>query len=239
MKFPCTMQVSALLLALSTSAANAAIVNNGLSGNTEYDGWDNLSSSALSTADLASGFGSNEAGSGDAVLTRQTGGFYPASASLYSFSSNSILEVADATAIAGLETVVFTVQTWANPSFGDGSTAAGSIANGPTLNLNGGADALAADYIGVEYLGPFSGGGFDVDSYAYTYQWDLSSLGAITSFDLEWEQIVHAGVLALQLEQSDSFTVAASVSAVPVPAAVWLMLSGVGALMSMRRRETV
>lgn len=208
--------------------ADAALVSNGLTGGTEYDGWIDLKSGTLTTGDLTSGFGSNESGSGNAVLTRTSGAHYPAGSSLYSFSSNSTFEVADVSALSDVNTVVFSILTW--PNGGDGSTPAGSINSGPTLNFNGGAQAIAADYVGAVSVGTIDFGG-PVETFAYTFQWDLSSIGdVITSYDVDWEQIVHAGVLGLQLESSDTFTMSTALAPAAAPEPGSAALVGLGLL---------
>lgn len=229
--------IGAAVLAVAVPSAHASFVDNALTGNIEYNGWDVLNNSALNSTQLSAGFTANEAGSGDATLTMLSGAHFPAGSSIYSFGGDSMFSVADATAISGIETVVFSILTWPNPSFGDGSTAAGAVSVAPVLSYNGGTQALAADYIGANDEGPFSGGGFDVDTFSYTYQWDLSLLAGITDYDIEWGQINHTGLLALQLEQSDSFTMSAAV--VPVPAAVWLFGSGLLGLVGIARRRRV
>lgn len=232
--------VAATLVALAVSAASshAAFVSNGLTGNTDYDGWADLRAGTpgLSSATLASGFGSNEVGSGDAVLTRTGGAHFPASSSLYSFSVDSTFQVAEAVALADVKTIVFSILTW--PSVGDGSTAGDALSGLPVLNINGGTDAIPADYAGFEFFGAGSLGGFDVDTYAYTFQWDVTSLGSVTSFDVDWGQRVHAGVVGLQLEQSDVFSLSTAVASVPEPTTIAIVgLAGCGLLASRLRRR--
>jgi hypothetical protein len=232
--------IAAALLAFTVSAASsqASFITNGLTGNADYDGWVNLKSGTpgLSSATLATGFGSNEAGSGDAALTRTSGAHFPASSSLYSFSVDSTFQLADTTALADVKTIVFSILTW--PSVGDGSTAADALSAMPVLNLNGGADAIPADYTGFEFFGAGSLGGFDVDTYAYTFQWDVTSLGSVTSFDVDWGQRVHAGVVGLQLEQSDVFSLSAAVASVPEPNTLAIVgLVGCGLLAGRLRRR--
>jgi len=219
------------------------IVMNNLSGNVEYDGWDSLTSSTpgLSTTVLstAPGFGSNEAGSGDANLLRTSGAHFPASAGLYSFGGHSTFEIADTSALSDVQTAVFSIQTWPNPDFGDGSTSAGSLNLAPTLNFNGGSQALTAGYTGVQYVGPFTFGGQSVNLHNYTFQWDLSSVGdSITSYDINWGQIVHTGVRGLQVESADVFSMSTAVTVVPEPASSALLGLGCILLIGLRRRRS-
>ena len=207
----CAMVV-ALLAAYSAQSASAALVNNNLSGKVEYDGWNSLTASTpgLSTAVLttAPGFGSNEAGSGNANLLRTSGGHYPAGSSLYSFSTPSTFEVSDTSALSNVGTVVLTINSWRNVI---------SYTVPPTLNYNGGAQALVPTYTGVAEAGMIDFGG-PVQTYYDTFQWDLSAIGAtITSYDIDWGQQVHAGVIALQLESADVFSQSLATIAVPEP----------------------
>lgn len=222
-------QIIAGLVALVAGIghANAAIATNNLTGTTSYDGWAPLNSSALTTAQLTAGFGSNEAGSGDATLTRVSGAHYPAGSSLYSFSVDSTFSVFDTTAVSGLETVVFSIKTWLNGD--EWNTAA------PSLSFNGGSQSLLADLAGSKLDGTIDFGG-PIDTYVYTYQWDLTGQ-SVSSFSVNWGQLVHTGVIALQLEQSDTFTASSEIAAVPVPAAVWLFGSGLLGLAGVSRHR--
>lgn len=219
----------ALAIALLQQSIQAAIVTNNLSGNVEYDGWDSLTSTTpgLNVTVLSTtGFGSNEAGSGDAVLTRTSGSHYPASASLYSFGGNSTFEVSDSSALSDVNTVVFSIVSWRNGGV--------AINAGPSLNYNGGSQALAPDYLGEAEYGTIEFGG-TITTYAYTFQWDLSSVGdTITSYDVDWGQIVHAGVLAIQLESADVFSRSAAV--VPEPSCGLLVVLGLAAFADARRQ---
>ncbi len=219
--------VGLIALAAGISQAHAAIATNNLTGTIAFDGWEDLKAGTLTTAQLTAGFGSNEAGSGDALVTRVSGGHYPSGSSLYSFTTDSSFSVSDATAVSGLETVVFSIKTWLN---GDAWSAAA-----PTLSYNGGSQSLAAGLTGSKTDGSIDFGG-PIDLYTYTFQWDLSGLG-VNSFNVNWGQLAHTGVLALQLEQSDTFSVSSEVAAVPVPAAAWLFGSGLLGLAGVSRRR--
>ncbi len=211
----------AMLLSGIAPLASASLVDNNLTGTVDYDGWDDFSG-----VSGAFPYGSFEAGSGDAELERISGGHFAATSSLYSFSTDSVLSVYDNTALAGVGTVVFSIETWLNED-----TWATAL---PTLSYNGGSQSLAADLVGSQAgTADISFGGEELDTYVYTFQWDITNSGA-TAFNVDWGQKVHTGVIALQLEQSDTFSVSPAVSAVPVPAAAWLFgsallgLAGVG-----------
>lgn len=227
-----TVVASAIaMLALTFSfMVNAKIVENGLTGNVGYDGWDSLGGIpgyGFGTS-WASPLGSFESGSGDADLNRNSGGHFSATLGLYSLSGPSNLSVDDSSAIAGLETVVFSVDT----TLGAEDLA---LLSTPTLSYNGGTQSLIADFDFSSALPTATGTPFgDVDAFAYTFQWDLSGM-AVTSFNIDWDQQLHSVVRGLQLEQSDSYSLA-NAQVVPVPGAAWLFASA-GLLLTAFRRE--
>lgn len=232
------MQTSAVGLVvsaglLSTTAAHAKIVENDLQGNVQFDGWDQLGGIpgygigdvgpiAPPNTPWPAPIGSNEAGSGDAFVTRTFGTHYSASSALYSFAGPSGFLLGDATAIAGLANVVFSVADWV----GDSPT------GDPVLNYNGGSQALVADFTSVSAFGSIDFNG-TIDINARTFQWDLSSLGPVTDFAITWTQGSSAGITALQLEQSDVFSLA-SATPVPHPSTAVVVLGG---MLAARRRR--
>ena len=218
------------LTAMISVVSHAAIVDNGLSGNINYDGWDVLGgvSGYGSGTTWATPMGSMELGSGDAGLDRISGGHYSASFGLYSPSGTSVFSVVDSTAVAGLETVVISI---------DSLLGADDIAllSNPVLNFNSGSQQAIADYSFSTVLPTQTGTPFgDVDPIAYTFQWDLTGLG-VTSFAVNWEHQVHSSLRTIQLEQSDTFSVA-NAQVVPVPAAAWLFGSACVGIFAVRRK---
>ena len=214
---------------LLAASASAKIVENGLGGNVAFDGWDVLGGIA------GYGFGSSwvtplgsfEAGSADATLDRVNGSHYSATGGLYSFSGSTEFVVGDATALASVETVVFSINTTL------GADDLGLLSN-PVLNYNGGTQSVLADYDFTTALSQVNSPFGLVDAFVHTFQWDVSGLG-VSAFDVVWDQQLHASVLSLQLEQSDSFSIA-NAQVVPVPAAGWLFASAGLALSLLRRR---
>ncbi|AGA27940.1 hypothetical protein [Singulisphaera acidiphila] len=200
----------------------AALVNPGLSGTTEYDGWVGLTSGNYSGYPGFPGTGSwfaplapNQTGSGSAGVFKVSdgsgGGPFPASGSMYfgSFSATinaygGTLAVADSTPVTGVKNVVLQIQigeAWTYDFFGRAL---------PTLSYNGGTQALAATSSVV--LDRYYNGTVEMpsgleDVYINTYliQWDLSSLPSVTSFSISFDGVEHAQLYALQLDQSDEY----------------------------------
>ena len=124
----------------------------------------------------------------------------------------------------------------------------------PTLNYNGGSQAVAAtDWALLEALQvgtipmPTGPGGSMQDEPIYTntylMQWDVSALGPITDFNLSFTGVQHAQLYALRLDQSDEYVplgIFASAAAVPEPSsciAMGLALAMAGAFWHWRRRR--
>ncbi|MEM1186767.1 MAG: hypothetical protein AAGI53_17415 [Planctomycetota bacterium] len=215
------------------SVAQAKIVENDLTGNVQFDGWDSLGGLAGYGIGEVGPFappatawpapvGSMEAGSGDAILNRTFGTHYSASFSLYSFAGPSGFIVGDSSAISDLANVVFTIADWVGSS---PSTA-------PVLSYNGGTQSLAADFSFSSPFGSVDFGG-PIDVSARTFQWDLSGISGITDFSIAWTAGSSAGITGLQLEQSDVFSVA-SANVIPHPSTALVVL-GAG-LVARRRR---
>lgn len=231
------LAAAALLAFAGVAAANAthaAFVD--VTGSAAFDGFNQLTNARITTPQLVAGIASNVAGSAnDATLQRLSGGFYPASFGLYSWSTDSAFAVNVASAIAGLGTVTLQSFVTVDTSQGvDGLLQAGYL---PTLSINGGALTLAATSYTVT---PVSGG-FGMDgmplpaspnnpNYGY-FSWDLSGVTTpVTSFSVNFGLDTHASALAFQLDQS----VAAPV---PEPGTYALMLAGLGAVGFLARRR--
>ncbi|MFT3803621.1 MAG: PEP-CTERM sorting domain-containing protein [Burkholderiaceae bacterium] len=201
-----------------------------------FDGFNTLSSSRITAANLVSGITSNVAGSGDATFTRTSGAHYPATGGLYSFSGPSTFEVADSTVTANVDSVVF--QSFVNISNGaDGVWGLLSPQNLPTLSYNGGNQSLAATTQFTEPV-PYLDSTFtpvpaDPDNPNYArFTWDLSGVGApITSYTIDFGLDAHSQALAFQVNQ---------VVAVPEPEAFAMMALGMGVIgfVARRRRES-
>jgi len=79
--------------------------------------------------------------------------------------------------------------------------------------------------------------GLDEPVYVNTrgYQWDVSSLGAVTSFTIDFSGVTHSQIYALQLNQSSSFFATA---VVPEPGVVGFLTVG-ACFFLIRRRVCV
>lgn len=230
--------VAAALLAAagvaSASSTHAAFIDVVDSANS--DGFSNLTSARITTAQLVAGLASNvNDGTSDATLQRTSGSFYPASWGLYSFTSDSTFTINVANAVADLSSVVF--QSFINISQGangvDGLLQAGYV---PTLSYNGGTQALAGvlTTANLGYTDFFSGEWVDSDPNNPNYvtlAWDLSGVTTpITSFSINFGVDVHSNVLAFQVDQ---------VAAVPEPETYALMLAGMGVVGLVARRRKI
>jgi len=229
--------VAAAFVAAGTASANttnAAFVD--VAGSTSVDGFNELRAGRITTAQLVAGVASNVTGSdGNAVLSRTSGGFYPASFGLYSWSTDSSFKIEVASAIADLSQVTFQSFVTVDTSQGvDGLLQAGYL---PTLSYNGGTQALAASSYS---LTPVSGG-FGMDGTPLPasasnpnyglFTWDLSALPATaSSFTINFGLDIHSSALAFQLDQ-------VAVTAVPEPQTYALMLAGMGVVGLIARRR--
>jgi hypothetical protein len=231
-----------LALALP-GVAQATIVDPGLSGNTAFDEWVNLN--AATFPGISGGFpgsapwtgsaGSNAAGSGDAGLTKVSGAAFFATASIYAGgfsatpnSSGATMRVSEPTALAGVQTIVFQIDI--GEAFGydflDDVV--------PVLSYNGGSQnvaALTAQITGTvqngTFLNPVTMQEEPVFVNTWMLTWDVSGLGAITDFAVEWTDVMHSQIYGLRLDQSDV--------AVPEPGTLVLLVSGLFGLGTLGR----
>lgn len=254
----CRLALTVMLVSSASVGFGAmALINPGLTGNTQTDFWSqNRLSTVESPAGVFPGFGawpapgfiasstldvgSNGDGGLYKVANGPGGGPYPVSSSIYHGGTSSTpntlggtLGARDATPVAGVSNIVFQLQI--GEAFGH------DLFNGvlPVLNYNGGSQALAAltsVQIGHEFAGTFPDplGGADLSLFTNTYllQWDVTGLG-ITSIAVNFSGVQHSLVYQLQLNQSDVFV------SVPEPASVSLAslaLLGVVGLVWKKRR---
>lgn len=224
------------------------------SGSSGSDGWVNVNSANFSGYGGFPGntawpapIGSNKFGSGDAVLDRVAGsptggGPFLSSGSIYFGNYAQIpnalggtLRVTDPTPLADLKTLVFQIQI--------GEATGYDLYSAPALKINGGSSIVNPLFSGI--LNRFQNGtfpspatGLDEPVYVNTrgYQWDVSSLGAITSFAIDFSGVTHSQVYGLQLDQSSSFF---STAVIPEPNVRELVLAGACFFLFCRRARVV
>jgi len=224
------------------------------SGSSGSDAWVNVNSVNFSgyggfpgSSPWPAPIGSNGAGSGDAVLNRVAGsptggGPFLSSGSIYFGNFAQIpnalggtLRLTDSTPLADLKTVVFQIQI--------GEATGYDLYSAPALKINGGSsivDPLFSGIINRFQNGTFNSPATGADEPVYVntrgYQWDVSSLGAVTSFTIDFSGVTHSQIYGLQLDQSSSFF---STAVIPEPNARVLVLAGACFFLFCRRARVV
>ena len=202
--------------------AQLQVLNFG-SGSSDSDAWVNVNAANFSgyggfpgSSTWPAPIGSNGVGSGDAVLNRVAGsptggGPFLSSSSIYFGNFAQIpnalggtLRATDLTPLANLKTLVFQIQI--------GEATGYDLYSAPTLKINGGSSVVTPLFSGI--LNRYQSGTFfspvtELDEPVYVntrgYQWDVSSLGAVTSFAIDFSGVTHSQIYGLQLDQSSSF----------------------------------
>lgn len=227
-----TSAVLAAALGVAGDAPAGSFISPNFSGVSEIEGWDNLTASnpqiASSTPPYPSFPTADEpwpapivptaAGSaGSAVFDKMSGGGFPSGGSIYNSFTQGGFEVSDSSPIPGLETVLFQLELGAgvenffgSPQFQNSGWFSTDAGSRPVLNFNGGSQALApildASFVGSRpFPSPFPGipGG---TTQIFAFQWDLTGLGPITSYDIAWTSIELGSNFAMQLDTSDTFS---------------------------------
>jgi hypothetical protein len=229
------------------------VVNFG-SGSSGSDAWVNVNSANFSgyggfpgNSPWPAPIGSNGTGSGDADLSRVAGsptggGPFLSSSSIYFGNYAQIpnalggtLRVSDSTPLANLKTLVFQIQI--------GEATGYDLYSAPTLKINGGSSIVNLLFSGI--LNRYQSGTFfspatELDEPVYVntrgYQWDVSSLGAVTSFAIDFSGVTHSQIYGLQLDQSSSVF---STAVIPEPNVGGLVLAGAFFFLICRRARVV
>lgn len=256
---PRPLRISLTAAALFAGASSAfGLIGPVLPGTTDFDGWDNLSITNPQVASTTAPFPfpgfpgaapwptaidsvltqgttdiADDDPTGDAGFIKTAGNGYPASTTIYSSPfANGTYSVSDTTPVPGLETVLFQIE------IGEGS--AGFLDATPTLTVNG-TTAVPLFEGGVQSIvdapNPFSGPGASdatLNLATLGYQWDVSGLGPISSFDVAFTTAgTSTTIFQLQLDQGDTF---AAVSGIPEPTSA-VAVAWVGTLMLCGRRN--
>lgn len=219
----------ALVLLIGVTTASA-FIDPQLAGTTQYEGWDDMTVSRLGTSrgtfpsppfyegavDWPEAIDPNKAGSANlAEFDKVSGNGYNASSSVYSPFGPSTYKIVNGSALSGLQTLVFQIDS-------NGSTFGAS----PVLNYNSGSQSVAFDFSGLT-AGEFTSSGAPGSSPTPTtnniFQWDLSGISeTINSYEIVWTTTSSAAIYGMELNSSDSF----SGSAVPEPG-TYALISGI------------
>jgi hypothetical protein len=233
--------------------AQLQVVNFG-SGSSSSDTWVNVNSASFigyggfpGNSPWPAPIGSNGTGSGDADLSRVAGsptggGPFLSSSSIYFGNYSQVpnalggtLRVSDSTPLANLKTLVFQIQI--------GEATGYDLYSAPALKINGGSSIVNPLFSGI--LKRFQSGtfpspatGLDEPVYVNTrgYQWDVSSLGAVTSFAIDFSGVTHSQIYGLKLDQSSSVF---SAALVPEPNVGGLVLAAACFFLIRRRAYVV
>lgn len=225
------------LFSLASLQAQAAFLSPSFGPNSQQSGWDTLTSARIGVAsgtnNITGGFPGSAPWTGPVGpnLGDNLGGFsktsgagYASSASIYSHNFSGSFSVSAPDNGWDVANVLFQI----NSADGLGP----GFSSGPTLNYNGGAQALLPNYVAqlsaTAVTTPFA-----TTQYERAYQWDLSGIGAtIQDISISWGATAHMTTYAMQLNASDTFT-----QVVPEPS-TYAMLAGAGVLgMALVRRR--
>lgn len=229
-------------------SASWALVALNLDGTSQSDQWTQITAanypgrpSAGWTTPIDSSAG------GDQQLTRLEGngaggGPYPASGGLYfgfqvpSTSKGGTLQISETTPVTDMMTLIMQIDI----SLADGNSFFNNIY--PSLTINGGTVIGQPLHGGVSsinvipFVNPGTGEEGTLTIHSFAFQWDLSSVGTIDSFNLTWSQVGHTTTYGIQVDQS-SANYDSPVLPVPEPSSGLLISGGVLSLGFLARRR--
>lgn len=222
-----TLPLLSLLLAPAAQAALAVSLP-GTSGHATWTGLTNVNYPAsagypgyFNATDPWPGTIAADAGSTlDANFGKVSGGGYFASSSLYDSGVPGTFRVSQSSALPGLATLIFQADV--------GSPLAGL----PTLNWNGGSQALEPQF-SYSSTGDYSGGfGTTAPSSNLVWQWDLSGIAEdIGTYEILLSTTPHGTIYRMDLSAGSEFVVA-----IPEPGSAALAGLALGILTLRRRR---
>lgn len=197
------------LFALSIPAFGAISIN--LPGPTEsaswtltsanYAGFNNFGTAANAWSTSAAGVGT-----ASAMLNKVSGSGYIGGSFLYTAGTDGGFRVYDDSPQASLKTIIF-----------QGNISADFA---PVLNINGGSQALVPAFSAVAAAGTYPD---------RAWQWDLSSAGSITSYEILFEG--HVAITSLKIDTGSQYT-----ALIPEPSTSLLGAAAMGLAFIRRRR---
>ncbi|MDP0492608.1 MAG: PEP-CTERM sorting domain-containing protein [Verrucomicrobiota bacterium JB023] len=212
---------------LATTAASQAVINVSLPGTTTTDGWDELVSSRLAGYGGYPGLSpwpgsvpANVSGSSNAAEFGKTSGAgYFGTNSFYDGGNVGSLNMTSTTVLSDLETIVFQVDMGAS-----------SFTSSPSLLVNGSTQLSPVLSFVTEGDYSYSFGGPVSSTENHVFQWDLTGLGSVSDFEVQWDTASHTTIFAMQLDTGDEFV------AIPEPSTALLTLFGLPLFFVRKRR---
>lgn len=231
--------VALTIATIPFAASGAMLTNLNLSGVTEYEGWEGLTAanhpgypgffnfSDPWPSPIAPGITGS---AGNAAFDKVAGGGYPGSQSIYNFTVPGTFTVTNSTPLAGLATVALQLDLGEGDSF---------LTANPVLSYNGGSQSLLPTFTEsgngpTAFTNPQTGN--PDTTTLFGFQWDLSSVGSISDYVIQWTADAHVTTYNLQLDSSDRFD-GNSISAVPEPAAYPLAVALAVLTLAISRRR--
>lgn len=220
------------ILPAEAQVAYSDFLSPSFGGTTSTDGWFDLNSTnfpgygSFGTAmnPWPAPIGSNQSGSGDALLDKLAGtSGYVASAAtnaIYSPNATGTFMISDTTPVSGLSNLLIQVSSTGNI----GTSAF-------TLDINGGDQNIAPTDSALLFSGGVNTSFGPATKYIWAFQWDLSAFGPISSFSASWTTAEpHNLTFGARVDQGSEY-----VEAVPEPSTCLLLAIGLVAVTAGRR----